>query len=280
MYTTQLNPYRVKLDHFEGPLDLLLYLIKKNELDICEVSLTRIADQYLQTVQSMDLLDLEVAGEFILVASTLMLLKSRALLPDETQNLGEEDEDALESPQELITRLLQYKKYKEAALEMRKMNTLHHQVFLRQVEHQFNFPERKVEGPLEVDLFDLFQAFQRVLERVSEEKPHAVDRERLPLPLRIRQLVDQLKKQKDFLFEDFFTEARTRDDIIVTFLALLELAKIAIVTLYQNDPFSGIHVQSRFDENPPLDRLNQILENPAATTAPEGDERGEEIYAN
>lgn len=255
------TPYRVKMEFFEGPLDLLLYLIKKNELDICEVSLSKIADQYLQYVSTMQLLNLDIAGEFILVAATLMYLKSRALLPQETQGLDEQDED-LESPQELIRRLLEYKKYKDAAAEFKKRNSLYDTVYPRQLPEGFLDEFKQGNENLAVNLFDLVAALQRVLAQVPEtEKVHEINPERVPIGVRIMEIFEMLRSKTDLLFEEVFADQKDRHEIIVTFLSVLEMSRLALVRIYQTEAFRTIRLQSRLSEmENPYERVRLLID--------------------
>lgn len=254
------DPYRVKLDLFEGPLDLLLYLTKKNELDICEVSLNKIADQYLDFIQTMEMLDLEIAGEFILVAATLMLIKSRALLPQESQ-FYEDGEDDYETPQELVKRLLEYKKYKEAAVNLKDKNVLFKSVFIRPGTNDEWVKKDQSLANLDVDLVDLLEALKRVLENVPKTTPmHWVESERISLGFRLKQIYDLLSNKKEILFTDLFADQKTRYLVIVTFLALLEMAKVNVVRLYQSGLEATIHIQSRMDEGVDLSRLEMLIE--------------------
>lgn len=241
------DPFRVRVESFEGPLDLLLYLIKKDELDITEVSLRQIADPYLEYVRNMVDLDLELAGEFILVAATLMLIKSRALLSDESESLLEEDED-LESPEELIRRLLEYKKYKDAAQEFKSRNTLYQTVFPRLAQDPILAQFRKSESPLEVSVDELVTALEFMFKQVRLGAVHEVKHESITIGQRIRQIIEKLRVRADLRFEELFETTRGRYWVIVSFLSILEMARLSLLRIYQTDPNGTIRIQSRLHE--------------------------------
>ena len=259
----QHETYRVKVEQFEGPLDLLLYLIKKNELDICEVSLAKISDQYLSAIHSMEMLNLDIAGDFILVAATLMLIKSRALLPQE-DILEEEDED-LESPAELIRRLLEYKKYKDAAGSLRDLQQLYREVFPRRgrdpIFSQLASEMKEEGGAVEVTLFELMQAFQNILKLIKNRPVHEIRGEPITLGVRIKQIVNKMRTKKDIRFDELFEREDsevTRDWVIVTFLSMLEMARLSLVRIYQMSTFEKIRLQLRLDEENSEERIARL----------------------
>ncbi len=216
--------YRVKLDVFEGPLDLLLYLIRKEELDICNVSVAQITDQYLEYIHLMQVLDLEVAGEFILMAATIIHIKSKMLLPEE--EVEEEEEDLEES---LVQQLLEYKKYKEAASSLQRMELEQQDIFNRlpaEVEY-----DGEGEILLDVSLFDLIGALSRVLENLEGEPVEEIVRDETTVKEKIGFILDMLLKEKTVKFLNLFKDVRLKTEAVVTFLALLELVKIQKVKI-------------------------------------------------
>ena len=217
--------YRVKLDVFEGPLDLLLYLIKKEDLDICNVSVAQITDQYLEYIHLMKVLDLDVAGEFILMAATIIHIKSKMLLPEDEI---EEDEEE-DSGESLVQQLLEYKKYKEAASGLQRMELEEQDIFNRlpaEVEH-----DEEGEILLDVSLFDLIGALSRVLENLEGEPVEEIARDKTTVREKIEFILNMLLKEETVKFSKLFDGVRLKTEAVVTFLALLELVKIQKVKI-------------------------------------------------
>ncbi len=232
--------YKVKLEIFEGPLDLLLYLIKKEEIDIYDIPIAKITDQYLEYMELMKLLDLNIAGEFLVMAATLIHIKSKMLLPPE-QVEGEEKEE--EDPRaELVKRLLEYKKFKEAASQLSQMES-HHKHFFSRVGPGANIDELEVtSGFFEASLFDLITAFTKVLKDVPKEAFHQVIKDEFTVSEKIHDILHMLVKSKVMYFNDLFKAARTKYEVITIFLALLELIKIMEVVVRQLTPFGEIEI--------------------------------------
>ncbi len=213
--------YKVRLEIFEGPLDLLLYLIKKDEIDIYEVSIERITRQYMDYLETFKLLNINLAGEFIVMASTLMYLKSRSMLPVHVQP-PEEDAEEEDPKWELIRQLIEYKKFKDAA------------EFLHDREQEVSalytkvpdLPEENDTPPLDVGIFDLIQAFQNVLERFATEDFQEIVDDRWTVSERIGHLLETVPPGGSVRFSKLFEAASTKGEVIVTFLALLELMKL------------------------------------------------------
>jgi segregation and condensation protein A len=224
--------YTIRTESFEGPLDLLLHLIKKNEIDIYNIPIAAITRQYLDYLEVMKELNLDVAGEFLVMASTLIQIKSRMLLPHPpVEEAGEEDE---EDPRaELVRRLLEYQKYKEGAVALGQREVLGRDIFCR----KFTAPELAELQPepeqLEVELFELIEAFQRVLAHLPAETFHEVGAEGPSVADRINELLLLLQGREEAGFEELFIGSRTREQVIVTFLALLELCRLKMVKLIQ-----------------------------------------------
>ena len=217
--------YKVKLDIFEGPLDLLLYLIKKDEVDILDVNIERITRQYITYLDTFKMLNIDLAGEFIVMAANLMYLKSRMLIPRPVQPPEEETED--EDPRwELIRQLIEYKKFKDAAgfLQRRQL----------QMEHVYpatpELPEVKKEeiapGFPELGIFDLIRAFQKVLSRFQKEDLKEIMDDRFTVADKIEYLLVHVLPGEHVSFLHLFAGATTRDEVIVTFVAMLELIKL------------------------------------------------------
>ncbi len=224
-------PYDIKIDNFEGPLDLLLHLIRKNEMDICDIPIAEITGQYLATIDAMQSLNLDIAGEFLLMAATLVHIKSRLLLPQSEDDLIEAEE---EDPRaELVRRLLEYQKYKEAASKLDSRPLLCRDVFAR----KFPSPELAALEEDEfqsVGLYDLVEALRGLIRNVPEACYHDVTFEQMSVTDRINQILSQLAGKENLPFGDLFTPSPSRHEIVVSFLAMLELVKLRMVRLLQN----------------------------------------------
>jgi segregation and condensation protein A len=232
--------YKVKLDIFEGPLDLLLYLIKRDEIDIYDISLERITKQYLEYLQAFKELNIEIAGEFVVMAASLIYWKSRSLLPVDQQP-PEEDVDEDDPRWELIRQLIEYKKFKEAAEQLQ----------VRQIEQEKIFsriaaPTTLTNAPLrlgEVGIFQLINAFQVVLKRVeNRENLTEIFGENFTVSDKIDQILQRVAVGTSVRFSELFATAASRVEIVVTFLALLELIRLKQVRAMQNDPFAEIEI--------------------------------------
>jgi segregation and condensation protein A len=240
----ELSPdaYTVRLDQFTGPLDLLIHLIKKNEVNVYDIPIALITAQYLEYLEIMDELNLDVAGDFIVMAATLIHIKSRMLLPrpDSSQEDPEEDPRSL-----LVNRLLEYQKFKAAA------NLLHEREELRSA--QWQRPDQRVadiageeyETEVEVDLFSLMAAFKAVLDRAKQRPRVVVPGAQVSIEARIEQLLSRLSETEACGFEDLFQDAHSRQDLIVTFLALLEMIRTRLVRVFQAGMFGSIRVYKR-----------------------------------
>ncbi len=231
-------PYTFRLEGFEGPLDLLLHLIQKNELDIFNIPIALITEQYLEYLQLIKVLNLDVAGEYLLMASTLLHIKSKMLLPISSEEEEEEEEDPRA---ELIRRLLEYQKYKQAAGELEKRPLLDRDVFIRLVTAEPG--EEHEEERVEVNLFELLEAFRQVLERVKLESVHEVILEHLSVEDKIQEILTILEREKrSMAFHRLFPEQASRKVVIITLLAILELVKMKRIRIFQLVPFETIRV--------------------------------------
>jgi segregation and condensation protein A len=230
-----MEPYTVKVDVFEGPLDLLLHLIKQNQIDIYDIPIALVTEQYLDYIRIMKALDLSIAGEFLVMAATLMYIKSRMLLPAPI----EEEEEEVEDPRaELVQRLVEYKRFKEAAVRLSQQALLGVDVFIR--------PAREIEaeaGEIEADLFHLIDALRELLKRQEIEDFHDVTLERVTLRDKMTELWEKLQGAKEAVaFSALFTSLSSRMELIVTFLALLELIRAGMLRAYQRDVFGPVWV--------------------------------------
>ncbi len=233
--------YTIRTESFEGPFDLLLHLIKKNEIDIYNIPIAAITRQYLEYLDLMQELNLDVAGEFLVMASTLIQIKSRMLLPlPADEETGEQEET--DPRAELVARLLEYQKYKEAATSLNQREQLGRDTFVR----DFPAPElaeiEPGEQPLEVELFELIEAFRKVLAAVPAKTFHEVGAEGLSIADRISELLILLQGVETAAFEDMFMGDATKDEVIVTFLAILELCRLKLIRLAQAESFGTIWI--------------------------------------
>jgi len=229
---------KVQLEIFEGPLDLLLHLIKKNEVSITDIPVATITEQYLATLDLMQSLNLDVAGEFLVMAATLIHIKSRMLLPP-----GEHEGDEVEEGdprEELIRRLLEYQRFKEAAEDLDRREILKRDVFARGSEAQQETEPPALEG---LSLFDLVRALQDVLQRLTEEGVHEVTFEKITVRDQMNLLLDHLHQKGKVVFQSLFQEAASRMEVVVTFLAMLELIKIRAVRVWQEERVGPILIE-------------------------------------
>src|ERR1041384_6937521 len=218
--------YKVKLEVFEGPLDLLLYLIKKEEVDIYDIPIERITSQYMEYLTLMQMLNLEVAGEFLVMAATLMYIKSRMLLPVDQQVTDAEEEDGEDPRWELIRQLVEYKKFKDAALQLGQREEQQANIFVRSGDPGIEMATPDI--PLaEVGIFDLINAFNDVLKKASaREDFREIVEEKFTVSDKIEEILYTLRDRTELLFSDLFAKATSRTEIVVTFLALLELIRL------------------------------------------------------
>ena len=232
---------RVSLEIFEGPLDLLLYLIKKDEVDIYEVSIERITDQYLEYIDTFKILNIELASEFIVMAANLMYIKSRTLLPRNEQ-APEEDIDEEDPRWELIRQLVEYKKFKDAANYLEKREVENQKFY--SAEQQFcDDLEEEGEPIVNVGIFELIQAFQGVLKRFDDEDDLTeIADDRFTVSDKIDYLITNVSKGQKVKFYQLFEEASTKSEVLVTFLALLELIRLNEFQVRQNGVLGEIEL--------------------------------------
>jgi segregation and condensation protein A len=233
--------YKVKFEVFEGPLDLLLYLIKKEEVDIYDVNLTQLAAQFIEYIEVMRLLDLDIAGEFLVMASTLMYIKSRELLPLD-QQVQTEGEDEGEDPRwELIRQLVEYKKFKDAAAQLQTLEARQENVFPR-LPSKPEFAEEPPGKP-DVSLFDLVNAVNAILKRVAQA-PDSRDvfEDKWTVSEKIEHLMKAIAEHARLKFSELFAGAMSRTEVVVTFLALLELIRMKQLVAVQPEPFGEIEI--------------------------------------
>ncbi|OGP91083.1 MAG: hypothetical protein A2031_05705 [Deltaproteobacteria bacterium RBG_19FT_COMBO_43_11] len=240
MNEEQTTDYAIKLDIFEGPLDLLLYLIKKNEIDIYNIPVALITEQYLQYLKMIKSLNLDLAGEYLVMAATLIHIKSRMLLPE-----PEEPEEEEEDPRaELVRQLLEYQAFKEAAANLSQRPILERDVFTRAAflpEEIEKLPPGE-EDLIEVSIFELIEAFHRLVSRIDRKELLEIDLEKMSVTDIINDILERLSNEKNLTFEELLGEGKERWRIIYTFLALLELIKLKMVKAYQTSAFGVIRI--------------------------------------
>lgn len=229
--------YKVRLEIFEGPLDLLLYLIKEEELDIYDIPITRITEQYLEYLNLMEMMDLDIAGDFLVMAATLMHIKSKMLLPpDPLDEVIEEGDPRAE----LVRRLLEYKAFKEAALGMRKMEEARGEYYTR-YETPCEFGEGDI--PLmDLSIFDLMNAFSKALKNLPKDDFHDVATDKYTVSDKIKDILHHLIKQPVLYFSHLFKSAESKYEAITIFLAVLELVRQKEILISQKDAFSEIQI--------------------------------------
>ncbi len=235
----------VKLPAFEGPLDLLLHLIKKNEFDIYNVPIALIAQQYLEYLEMMKSLNLDIAGEFLLMAATLVHIKSKKLLPqtDEEEEV-DEDENERNIEEELRRRLLEYQRFKEMAQELGARALLDRDVFAGRLFTEQTMEEVEEALTGEVTLFDLLEAMKKVLQDASPEEFQEITLEHLSVKDKIVHIMDRLWERESVAFTELFTAGTPRVEIVVTFLAILELLRLRMIKIFQSEPFGPIRLFS------------------------------------
>ncbi len=239
-----MSEYRVQFEVFEGPLDLLLHLVKKQEVDIYQVNLTRIATEFVTYINQMSELDLEIAGEFVVMAATLLYIKSRELLPVDKQVVVAAEEDDDEDPRwELIRRLVEYKKFKDAAARLQEREVMMDSIY----EHRPGRPELVVLDPVRreaASIFDLVNAVAGILKHYNERTDV---REIYADPYTVSEKIDYLRQismtQPRIRFSDLFAAARSRAEVVVTFLALLELIRMKHLIAIQSEQFGEIDIE-------------------------------------
>lgn len=229
---------RVQLEIFEGPLDLLLHLIKKNEVSITDIPIATITEQYLATLEVMQTFNLDVAGEFLVMAATLIHIKSRMLLPMADDE--DDEEEGTDPREELVRRLLEYQRFKDAADQLERRELLTRDVFVRSVAPAEEIP---APGFRDVSVFELLTALKRVLDRLPKDAVHEVMLEKITVREKMTLLLDQLRTQRKILFESLFAEVTTRMEVVVTFLAMLELVKVRAIRIFQEEATGPIQIE-------------------------------------
>jgi len=250
-----MNEYRVDLDIYNGPLDLLLYLIRRDEVDICDIEISRVTDQYVKYVDLLEQLDPNLAGDFLVMAATLLQIKTRMLLPSAKIEDGQEDADDLDPRGQLIRQLLEYKAFKDAAADLTVAGEY------QELKHPRKpiSPEFEQEKELEdVQVWDLFEAFNNLLTSIGMDKPtHDVIYDDTPIALHAEDIYDRLSREGPMSFERVFAGRTKRTEIVGLFLALLELTRQGKVLIRQGENFDRINISLNPD---PPDKIDSEVE--------------------
>lgn len=255
------SDYRIKLRVFEGPLDLLLFLIRKNELDIYDIPIESVTKQYIEVLRSMQQMDLDVAGEFFVMAATLMEIKSRMLLPKGQHAIDPNaDDEEIDPRWELVHQLLQYKKFKEAAAKLDELARLQQDLMDRHVEQASAAVERPLQS---VDRIQLWNAFNIVLRRLAEKLVVGeIHDEQVTVADKMEEILQRIQTQKTFVFTELFAEKITVRLLVATFLAVLELTRLKRLRVRQDEAFADI-ICSAVEDEIPL----ESTPNPSTVTA-------------
>ena len=229
--------YSVNLEVFQGPLDLLLYLIKKDEIDIYDIPIARVTEQYMQYIEVMKTLNLELAGEYILMAATLIRIKTKLLLPPAGGDTEEPD-----PREELVAALLEYKKFKEVSEILREKRILEERVFVPPPVDGSDGDKEKIVLSSSTTLFDMLTAFKEVLERAEQERMLEVNAEEITIEERVARIMELLAENESATFQELFADIPRKIIAITTFLAILELIRLRRITIRQSLPFSELRV--------------------------------------
>jgi segregation and condensation protein A len=238
-----MSEYKVQFEVFEGPLDLLLYLIKKEEVDIYAVNLTKLATQFIEYIDLMRAFDLEVAGEFLVMASTLMYIKSRELLPVDQQVVVEAEEEGEDPRWELIRQLVEYKKFKDAAAQLQVRENAQENIFPR-LPAKLEFESAAPAPKPDVSIFDLLNAVNVVLQRFKkrDESSREIFEDKWTVSEKIEFVLKTITERGSVRFLELFESAANRAEVICTFLALLELIRLKQLVCAQPEPFAEIEI--------------------------------------
>ncbi|MBN2367118.1 MAG: segregation/condensation protein A [Calditrichaeota bacterium] len=233
--------YKVKLPVFEGPFDLLLFLIKKNEVDVYDIPIAEITRQYLEYIELMQLLDLDIAGEFIEMVATLMLIKVRMLLPHPET---EDEEEIMDPRAQLVAQLLEYKQFKEASFTLGEMESRQRKYFSREIPNSFLHElNRDKDSELEdVSLFDLLVAFKQALDNMPKVTIHQVKIIKITIEDQVRHIFNTFGNRPYVLFREITTSLSQKIEVIVTFMAILDLIQLSFISAKQSEPFTEIRL--------------------------------------
>ncbi len=242
--------YKLRLEVFEGPLDLLLYLIKKNDIDIKDIPIVEVTEQYMEYIDMMKMLDLDIVGDFLVMAATLIQIKSKMLLPPE---VSEEDEEEIDPRDELARRLLEYKRFKEIANTLEE-HEIHRKDYFPRILDEESLDQIKKDSKeviFEANLFDLINAFSEALKRTPEEIIHEIVQEEFTVEDKIHYILHELINTEELCVNRLFEKCRSKPEIIVSFIAVLELIRLKEIKVSQKDIFGDINITRNKE---PIDR--------------------------
>ena len=252
-----MSEFKVQFEIFEGPLDLLLYLVKKEEVDIYEVNLTKLATEFINYVDLMRQLDLDIAGEFLVMAATLMYIKSRELLPKDLQVETEGEDDGEDPRWELIRQLVEYKKFKDAAAKLQELEHRQEGIFPR-LPPKLEFERDQTINKAEASIFDLVNAVTNILKRFSEKEDlREIFEDKWSVSEKIELLRRRIGESPRLKFSEMFADATSRTEVVVTFLAMLELIRMKILVALQSEDFGDIEL-GRGPQAAPAPTLNPV----------------------
>lgn len=247
--------YKIKIEMFEGPLDLLLYLVKKDHLNIYDIPIAKVTEQYLQYLNLMQMLDLNVAGEFLVMSATLMQIKSKMLLPAEEGVSAEEQQE--DPREELVRRLLEYERFKEIAQDLRQKETDQREVFKRPRSEAEKAPDEKKDVYFEASIFDLINAFSRALKDIPKEVFYEVVKDKFTVEEATHEILHLLLVKSEVKLSEIFGRAKNKLEIIVNFLAVLELIRMKEITARQSELFQEIEIIRNKENIIPYERRDQ-----------------------
>ena len=250
--------YKIKLDVFEGPLDLLLYLVKKDHLNIYDIPIAHVTEQYLKYLELMKLLDLNIAGEFLVMAATLMQIKSKMLLPPDPDSQIAEEEDPRA---ELIKKLLEYEKFKEIAENLRQKEIGQQEIFKRPNAQEKEEVSSDAEVYFEASLFDLINVFSKAMEKIPKETFYQVIKDEFTVEEKVHTILHLLLEKSSVRIFELFSQAKNKIEVVVIFLAILELIRLKEIVAWQKDLFGEIEVGRNKENIIPYERRNETEAN-------------------
>ena len=251
--------YKIKLDIFEGPLDLLLYLVKKDHLNIYDIPIAHVTEQYLKYLELMKLLDLNIAGEFIVMAATLMQIKSRMLLPPDPG--AEQAQDEEDPREELVKKLLEYEKFKEIAENLRQKEAGQQEVFKRPASKEQPESPDVTEVYFEASLFDLINVFSKAMENIPKETFYQVIKDDYTVEEKVHTILHLLLQKPSVRIFELFAQAKHKIEVVVIFLAILELIRLKEIVAWQKDLFGEVEISRNKENIIPHERRNETKAN-------------------
>jgi segregation and condensation protein A len=246
--------YKIKLELFEGPLDLLLYLVKRDHLNIYDIPIAQVTDQYLEYLELMKCLDLNIAGDFLVMSATLMQIKSKMLLP--VLETEQPEKEQVDPRAELVKQLLEYERFKEIAQELRQRETNQQEIFKRPKVSEKELPNEKPEY-FEASIFDLITAFSKALEETPKDLFYSVIKDEFTIEEKIHNILHLLLLKTSVSLSELFAQAKNKMEIIVTFLSILELIRLKEIVARQKELFGEIEIVRNEENIIPNDRKEQ-----------------------